>query len=295
MSQIHPSAFVDPRARIGANVTIGPFCHVDADVVLHDDCVLHPRVTLLGPSEFGRGCAFFPNCVLGAAPQDLKFKGGPTRLVAGEQNIFREHVTAHRGTEVDDSSGGVTRIGDHNLFMVGVHVAHDAQIGSRVIIANNALIAGHVKIEDHVNIGGAAAIHHFVTIGKYSFIGGITRITHDVPPYVKAVGWTQEVRGVNVEGLRRWKFDEQSIGQLKRAARMLFPRRDVGAVGRITAAITEIETSDLYRDEHVRTLVEFVRRKSSEAVFGRTLETRRSDTDADRDAFYTAGVTEIRP
>ncbi|MCA9243869.1 MAG: acyl-ACP--UDP-N-acetylglucosamine O-acyltransferase [Phycisphaerales bacterium] len=295
MSQIHPTAFVDSRAQIGANVTIGPFCHVDADVVLHDDCVLHPRVTLLGPSEFGRACQFFPNCVLGAAPQDLKFRGGPTRLVAGEENVFREHVTAHRGTEVDDSSGGVTRIGDGNLLMVGVHIAHDAQLGNRVIIANNALIAGHVRIEDHVNIGGAAAVHHFVTIGQYAFIGGITRITHDVPPYVKAVGWTQEVRGVNVEGLRRWKFEERSIASLKRAARMLFPRRDATAVGRITAAITEIETSDLYRDEHVRALVDFVRRKSSEAVFGRTLETRRTDTDSDRDSFYLRGVTEIRP
>ena len=132
MSQIHPTAIVDPQAELGRDVKIGPYCVVGPGVVLGDACELIGQVTLLGPAEFGMCNTFYPYCVLGAAPQDLKYKGGPTRLLVGSHNVFREHVTAHRGTEVDRRSQGITRIGDHNLLMIGVHVAHDTDLGSHV-------------------------------------------------------------------------------------------------------------------------------------------------------------------
>ncbi len=287
MSEIHPSACVDPRARLGRDVRIGPFCLVGPEVELGDGCVLHGHCTLLGPSTFGAANQFFPYCTIGGPPQDLKYKGGPTRLRVGDHNVFRENVTVHRGTEVDRNSGGMTRIGSHNLLMVGVHVAHDADIGSHVILANGVQIAGHVRIEDCVNVGGASAMHHFVTVGRNAFVGGMTRITHDVAPYMKVQGYDQLVRGVNAEGLRRWRIPESSILALKRAARLLYARRGERSPGRTLEALRQIEEDGLMADEHVRYLVEFLRRKLEIGIFGRAREHFRSDTPEDREAFYS--------
>ncbi|RMF79071.1 MAG: acyl-ACP--UDP-N-acetylglucosamine O-acyltransferase [Planctomycetota bacterium] len=288
MSQIHPTAFVDPRAELGANVCVGAFAYVGPEVVIGDDCVIHPHATVLGPSVFGRGNQVFPQATLGAAPQDLKYKGGPTRLEIGDNNIFRENVTVHRGTEVDRTSSGRTRIGNRNLFMCGVHVAHDSEVGDHVILANNVLVAGHVRIENCVTIGGASAMHHFTTIGRNAYVGGMTRITHDVPPYVKVQGYDQEVRGVNTEGMRRWRIDADSISAVKQAFRLIFPRRGDRSLGRTAEAIREIEQNGLIDDEHVRYLVEFLRRKIEIGVYGRVREALRSDADRDREAFYSA-------
>ena len=292
MSEIHPLAFVDPQAELGEDVQVGPFCHVGAGVVLADGCVLHSHVTLLGPAEFGRGNVFFPNCVLGTTPQDLKYKGSPTRLLVGHDNVFRENVTVHRGTEVDRRSEGTTRIGDHSLLMVGVHVAHDSDLGNHVILANGVQVAGHVRIEDCVNVGGVNAMHHFVTVGRNAYVGGMTRITHDVPPYMKVLGYDQTVRGVNVEGMRRWHISDESIAAMKEAFRLLYARRTEQAPGRTVAALREIETNGLVRDEHVRYLAEFVRRKLEVGVYGRVREHFRSDAPTDRAAFYQAGEKE---
>lgn len=215
MSEIHPTAVIDPKAELGRNVRIGPHCHIAAGVVLGDECELIGHVTLLGPSEFGPHNVFYPYTVLGAPPQDLKYKGGPTSLVAGAHNTFREHVTANRGTEVDRRSEGVTRIGSHNLFMIGVHLAHDVAVGNHIILANYVQIAGHVCLEDCVTVGGASAMHHFVTVGRNAFVGGMTRVAHDVPPYMKAFGYDQAVRGVNIVGMRRWKIPRESITAIK--------------------------------------------------------------------------------
>lgn len=288
MSKIHPTAIVDPQAELGRDVEIGPLSYVGPGVQLGDECVLHAHVTLLGPSEFGARNEFHPQCVLGAAPQDLKYKGGPTRIVAGDENIFRELVTVHRGTEVDRISGGVTRIGSRNLLMVGVHLAHDAELGDHVVLANQVQIAGHVKIEDCVNVGGACAMHHFVTIGRNAFIGGMSRITHDVPPYMKAVGYELEIRGVNTEGLRRWNFADTSIAALRSAARLLYARRGERSAGRMVEALRQIESDGLLRDEHVSNLVSFLWRKLEFGVFGRSRERQRTDTPADRGDFYDA-------
>jgi UDP-N-acetylglucosamine acyltransferase len=292
MSKVHPTAFVDPAADLGEDVEVGAFSYVGPDVRLGDGCVLAPRVTLLGPAEFGTRNRFHSGCVLGAAPQDLKYKGGPTRLVVGNENVFREHVTIHRGTEVDRQSGGVTRIGAHNLFMVGVHIAHDADLADNIIIANSVQLAGHVCIEDGVVIGGASAMHHFVTAGRNAYIGGMTRVTHDVPPYMKVLGYDQVVRGVNVEGLRRWGYPAESITRVKEAARLLYARRGEHSPLRTAEALDTIEENGLGNDPYVRYLVDFLRRKLDVGIFGRVREHYRSDSDDDRAAFYAAGKGE---
>lgn len=286
MSKIHPSAVIDKSAQIGSDVVIGPYCHVGPDVIVGDGCELISNVTLLGPSRFGTGNQVFPFSVLGAAPQDLKFKGGPTRLDVGDNNIFREYVTAHRGTEVDHTSGGVTRIGNKNLFMIGAHIAHDSDVGNHVIIANAVQIAGHVRIEDCVNIGGVVGVHHFVTISRNSFVGGMSRITKDVPPYVKVIGYKQVIRGLNIEGIRRWNFSEDSISKLRKATRLLFSRKEEQSVGRTKEALARIENDGLMDDEHVCNLVGFLRRQLEVGVFGRIREHSRSDSDQDREDFY---------
>lgn len=286
MSNIHPLALVDPKAELGRDVQVGPFCCVGAGVVLGDGCVLHQHVTLLGPSRFGKGNEFFPNCVLGAAPQDLKYQGGLTQLIVGDHNVFRENVTIHRGTEIDRHSGGVTRIGNHNLLMVGVHIAHDSEVGNHLIMANNVLIAGHVKLEDCVTVGGGVAMHHFVTVGRNAFVGGMTRITHDVPPYMKVQGYDQQVRGLNTEGMRRWNIPESSIAALRSAFRLIYPRRGGRSAARTAEAIREIKANGLIRDEHVAYLVAFLQRKLEIGVFGRSREALRTDVPDDRAAFY---------
>jgi len=292
MGEIHSLAFVDPQAELGESVQVGPFCHVGAGVVLADGCRLHSHVTLLGPAEFGSGNVFFPNCVLGAMPQDLKYKGSPTRLLVGNDNVFRENVTVHRGTEVDRRSEGTTRIGNHNLLMVGVHVAHDSDLGNHVILANGVQVAGHVRIEDCVNVGGISAMHHFVTVGRNAYVGGMTRVTHDVPPYMKVLGYDQTVRGVNAEGMRRWHISDESIAAMKEVFRLLYARRTEQSPGRTAAALREIEANGLIRDEHVRYLAESVRRKLEVGVYGRVREHFRSDAPTDRAAFYQDGDRE---
>ncbi|MFH1746708.1 MAG: acyl-ACP--UDP-N-acetylglucosamine O-acyltransferase [Planctomycetota bacterium] len=286
MNEIHPTAVIDPQAELGNGLKIGPFCYVGPGVSLGDGCELISHVTLLGPAQFGAGNIVFPQAVLGAAPQDLKYRGGPTRLVIGAQNVFREHVTVHRGTEVDRHSAGITQIGDHNLFMVGVHIAHDAEFGNHIILANQVQIAGHVRIEDRVTVGGATAMHHFVTVGRAAFVGGMTRVTHDVPPYMKVQGYDQDVRAVNTVGMERWHIPSESIAAMKQVFRLLYARRGGRTPGRTVEALHEIETNGLMHDEHVRYLVEFLRRKMEVGIFGRVREYYRSDTAEDRQGFY---------
>jgi UDP-N-acetylglucosamine acyltransferase len=292
MSRIHPSAVVDPKAELAADVEVGPLSYVGPHVRLGAGCVLGPRVTLLGPSEFGPRNAFYPGCVLGGDPQDLKYKGGPTRLIAGADNIFREHVTAHRGTETDPLSGGATQIGNHNLIMVRVDIAHDVMIGNNVIVANGVQLAGHICVEDCVVIGGVAALHQFVTVGRYSYIAAVARIAHDIPPYMKVFGYEQAVRGVNIEGLRRWRLPDESIRNIRRAARLLYAREGEQSPLRTREALKEIEANGLIEDEHVRYLVDFLKRKLEIGVFGRVRAHYRTDRPEDRKSFYERPVEE---
>lgn len=216
--RIHPSAVIDRRADLAADVAVGPWCVVGPHVTIGPGTKLHNNVTIMGRTTIGSDNEVYPNAVLGAAPQDKKFKGEPTRLTIGDGNVIREAVTLHLGTEL---GGGVTRVGDRNLLMVNVHLGHDVELGSDCIFANNVMLAGHCHVGNRVSIMGAGALHHFVTVGDLVYIGAYSRVRHDVPPYFKVDG-DDEIRGLNVIGLRRAGFADEEIAALERAGRRLF-------------------------------------------------------------------------
>ncbi len=275
MPNIAPNAFIDPKATIAGDAEVGCFCVIGAQVTIGPGCKLHNNVTVCGPTTMGEKNEFYPNCVIGADPQDLKYRGGPTELVIGSNNIFRENVTVNRGTEV---AGGKTIVGDGNLFMAGVHVAHDCHVEDHVIIANAALIAGHVKLERSTVIGGGAAIHHFSTIGRNTMIGGLTRVVTDVPPFMIFDGIPGAIRGVNIRGLARNGFTEEQIEGVKEAYKKLFRG------GNFLPALDELEQANGH-DPNIRYLIDFMRRSLS-GKHGRYLETLRQDTPEDLGDFY---------
>ena len=217
--QIHPTAVVHPGAKIGDGCRVGPFSVVGAGVSLGPDCELISHTVIQGVTEAGEGCRFFPFCSIGLEPQDLKYRGEPTRVVIGSRNTFREFATVHAGTP---GGGGVTTIADRNLFMAYSHVAHDCQLAERVIMANQASLAGHVEIGRCAVIGGMSGVHQFVRIGEYVFLGACSAVLQDIPPYVKAQGNRAKPFGLNVVGLRRHGFSAEAIQALKQAYRILF-------------------------------------------------------------------------
>lgn len=217
-TRIHPTACVEPGAELGAGCTIGPFCHVGPDVRLADRVVLKSHVVVSGMTEIGEETTIFPFAVIGEIPQDLKFQGESTRLVIGARNRIREHVTMNTGTS---GGGGVTRVGDDGLFMAGCHVAHDAQVGNRVIIVNNAALAGHCILEDEVIIGGLSGVHQWVRIGRGAIIGAVTMVTHDVIPYGLVQAPRGALDGLNLVGLKRRGVARSDITALRAAFQML--------------------------------------------------------------------------
>ena len=306
MPKIAPSATVHPNARLADDVEVGPGCHIGAEVCIGPGCRLLPNVTILGNTQIGGGNLFFPSAVIGAAPQDLKYQGSPTRLVIGDDNIFREGVTAHTGTEI---AGGLTEIGCHNQFQVGTHIAHDVQIGSHCIMSNQVQLAGHVHVEDHVVISGLVGIQQFVTIGRFGFIAGAARCTMDVPPYM-IFGYDGEIQGVNVKGLARWGFAEEEIQQLRDLSKRLFPRRHASSgyyrlrnlytwlpwrreegngVATLAKRLRDAESNGPLHD-HCRYLIDFLKRSIQEGVHGRYLEALRRDGSAARPKFYNGGT-----
>lgn len=219
MTQIHPTAIVSPGAQLGQDVEIGAFCTVGPKVQLGDGVRLVSHVVIEGATQVGAGTAIHPFAVLGGAPQHLAHKGEDTRLVIGERNIIREHVTMHAGTV---GGGGVTTVGSDSLYMVGAHVAHDCVIGDRVTFANNATLGGHVVIGDFVFMGGLCAVHQFTRIGRYSFVGGGGVVTKDVIPYGSVWGNHAHLEGLNLVGLKRRGFSREAINALRAAYRLLF-------------------------------------------------------------------------
>jgi UDP-N-acetylglucosamine acyltransferase len=224
MTNIHPTAIVDPSAQVGEDVVIGPYCVVGPDVVIGDGCLLHNHVTIQSLTTIGRGNTFYPFSVIGADPQDRKYRGEQTTLVIGNGNRIREHVTIHRGT---GNGGGVTRVGDNNLIMVAVHIAHDCCLADDICIANQVMLAGHVTIESGANIGGGAGLHHFTTVGACAFVGGLARITKDVPPFMIVEGNPAEVRAINSIAMSRRGYSPEHIEAMKDAFKRLY--RDNGA------------------------------------------------------------------
>ncbi|MFZ5961646.1 acyl-ACP--UDP-N-acetylglucosamine O-acyltransferase [Thalassococcus sp. BH17M4-6] len=247
-AQIHPSAVVEDGAQIGEECVIGPFCHIGPKVVLGRGVTLRSHVVITGQTTVGDDTTIFSFAVIGEVPQDLKFKGEETRLEIGKRNRIREHVTMNAGT---DGGGGVTRVGDDGLFMAGCHVAHDAQVGDRVILVNNSALAGHCIIEDDVIVGGLSGVHQFVRIGRGAIIGAVTMVTNDVIPY----GLVQAPRGVldglNLVGLKRKGVSRADITALRAAFQML--AQGEGAFAERAKRLGEETQSD-----YVREIVEFI-------------------------------------
>jgi UDP-N-acetylglucosamine acyltransferase len=249
-TRIDPRAVVHPEARVGPGVTIGPYCVIGADVSIGDRCRLDSHVVLEGPTELGPDNHISAMASIGGPPQDLKHKGGPTRLVIGARNRIREYVTLNRGTE---GGGGVTRIGDDNLFMAYCHVGHDCQVGSRTVFANGATLAGHVEVGDEATIGAFSGVHQFCRVARFAFIGGYSVITQDALPWVLTVGNRARSFGLNMVGLKRRRYPDETIRALKRCYTRLFR-----SALRLEQALDEVQ-GELGHVEEVRYFVEFVR------------------------------------
>jgi UDP-N-acetylglucosamine acyltransferase len=217
---VSPLAQVDPRAELGRDVSIGPFCVVGPDVRLGDGCRLDSHVVIAGHTEIGSNNRFFPNSVIGAEPQDYSYSGSPTRVVIGDDNTFREGVTVNRGAEKEDH---VTRIGHRNLLMANSHVAHNCHIHDGVVLVNGVLLGGHVHVHDGAIVSGNAVVHHFATLGTLSFVSGGCRVPNDIPPYMLAAGSDDpRILAINVVGLQRRGIALSTIAVIRQAHRMLY-------------------------------------------------------------------------
>lgn len=216
---IHATAIVSPEAEVAAGVTIGPYSVIGAGVRIGRGSVIAPHVVIKGPTSIGENNRIFQFASIGDDPQDKKYAGEATRLEIGNGNTIREYCTINRGTAQD---AGVTRVGDDNWLMSYTHIAHDCQLGSHIIMSNNATLAGHVHVEDHVILSGFAAVHQFCRIGAHSFVGGLAGITRDVLPFMMVAGQPPEPRGVNQEGLKRRGFTPEQIRNIKEAYRILY-------------------------------------------------------------------------
>ncbi|NOT02725.1 MAG: acyl-ACP--UDP-N-acetylglucosamine O-acyltransferase [Phycisphaerales bacterium] len=275
-TRIHELSLVDAGAKMGSDVEVGPFCVVGPDVSLDDGCRLISHVSITGCTTVGAKCEFYPGSVIGMPPQDLKYMGERTSIDIGSHNIFREHVTVHPGTE---NGGGRTRIGSNNLLLANVHIAHDCQVGDKCVLANSVQLAGHVQVESNVVFGGGTGVHHFVTIGRYAFVGGMSRITQDVPPFmisVAARGPRSEIRMINGVGLQRAGFKEPEILALKEAYLRLFSRRARASGAPIINSIYRILSEG--PDANVDYLCRFLLRAYEHGRHGRYLESLRHDS-----------------
>lgn len=216
---IHPTALIDPSAKLADNVTVGPWTVIGPDVEIGEGTEISSHVVVKGPTKIGKNNRIFQFCTIGEDCQDKKFKGEPTRLEIGDDNIFREACTVHRGTTQDNS---LTKIGSHNLFMVNVHIAHDVMLADNCILANDTNIAGHVHIGDFVILGGASQVHQFVKIGAHSMCGTGSIVLKDVPAYIMANGNSAQPHGINIEGLKRRGFEKADIRVLRNAYKSIY-------------------------------------------------------------------------
>ena len=209
--QVHPISFVHPEAKIGMNVNIGPFCVIGPNVEIDTDCVLHSNVVIDGHTKIGKGNKFFQFASIGAPPQDYSYKNEPTETIIGDNNIFREYVSIHRGTTKQDNK---TVIGSNSLFMAYCHIGHDCVIGNNLTLANSVNIAGHVNIADRVIIGGNTGISQFVTLGKGAYIGGGSGIDRDIPNFCTAYGNRIRLKGINIIGLKRQGHSKEAVSEV---------------------------------------------------------------------------------
>lgn len=247
---VHPSAIIDPRAKVHASCQIGPYCVIGADVELGEACELVSHVAIGGPSKIGAQNRFFPFSSVGMAPQDLSYAGEPTRLEIGDHNQIREFVTISRGTV---KGGGLTRIGNHCLVMAYTHIAHDCVIGDHVIMANAATLGGHVIVEEWAQVGALCPIHHYVRIGAHAFIGGGTTVTKDVLPFSKTVAARDtHAYGLNAVGLERRGFSKERIRKIHHAYKVLLASKL-----NTTQALEKLK-SEADRGEDIDMLIRFI-------------------------------------
>jgi UDP-N-acetylglucosamine acyltransferase len=248
-NDIHPTAVVHPWARIGVGVKIGPYSVIGSDVRLGDGCEVGPNVLVDGVTTIGRNNRIFHGASVGTEPQDLKYKGGRTRLVIGDENVIREFVTINTATD----DGDETAIGSNCLLMAYAHVAHNCVIRDNVILANSVNLAGHVLVDEYAIIGGVTPVHQFVRIGKHAFVGGGSRVEMDVPPFLKIAGNPPSIYGVNSVGLARRGFSEERRAEIKKMYKLLYRS------GLNVSQVTEKLESDEFDGPDVEEMLQFLR------------------------------------
>jgi UDP-N-acetylglucosamine acyltransferase len=232
VTEIHPTAIIEPGAEIAESARIGPYCHVGSKVVLGEEVELLSHVVVAGRTSIGAGTRIFPFASIGHRPQDLKYAGEDSSLIIGKRNVIREQVTMNPGTA---GGGMVTRVGDGGLYMASVHIGHDCLLGDGIIMANNATLAGHVVVGDYAAFGGLSAVHQFVRIGQHAYVGGLTGVERDVIPYGLVMGDRARLAGLNMVGLQRRGFSRDDIQALRHAYQMLFEDGNGTLADRVTA------------------------------------------------------------
>ena len=257
MAEVHATAIVESGARLGQGVVVGPYCTVGPDVVLEEGVGLISHVVVAGRTTIGPRTTIYPFASIGMPPQDLKYKGEPSRLEIGADNVIREHATMTPGTQ---GGGMLTRVGDNGLFMAGTHVAHDCTVGDHVVLANNASLGGHVVVDDYAILGGLAGVHQFCRIGAHSFVGAMSSVVQDVIPYGSASGDRARLVGLNIVGLRRREFSRADIQALRTAYRLLFAEE-----GTLSERIEDV--AEMYSDSAaVMDIVAFMRADTTRAI-----------------------------
>ena len=253
---IDNTALINPKAKISSNVKIGPYTVIGPNVVIDNDTIIHSHVSIFGNTKIGKGNQIYPFASIGNDPQDLKYNGEPTKLTIGDNNTIREYVTINPGTV---GGGGETKIGNNCLLMISSHVAHDCYVGNNVIIANNVPLGGHAIIEDHVVIGGNSAVQQFTRIGKMAMIGGMTGVLNDVIPYGLSTGNRNSLKGLNLIGLRRAKFENKDILGLTDAYKKIFATKN------LTENISKLNGS-FKENVLVKNVIEFITKDKKRSI-----------------------------
>ena len=247
--EIHKTAVVSPKAEIDNNVSIGPYCIIGDGAVINKGTKLMSNVVIDGNTEIGEDCTVYPFATIGLPPQDLKYKNEKTGVKIGKKNIIREYASIHRASVGGD---GLTEIGDSNFLLAYVHIAHDCKIGNSAVLINAATLAGHVVVEDFAVIGGVVAIHQFTRIGAYAMVGGFSGVGQDIPPYTMASGARAKLYGLNLIGLKRHGFSDDTVNDLKKAYKILFREKRT-----LKDALKKIK-SDLPESKEIKHLVKFI-------------------------------------
>jgi len=257
MNNIHPTAIIDPSAKLDSSVSVGAYSIIGPNVKIDKDTELKSNVIISGHTAIGKSCIIYPFSVLGNPPQDLKFSGEKSDLVIGDNNVIREHVTMNPGTK---GGGLITKLGNNCLIMIGAHIAHDCMIGNNVILANNASLAGHVVVDDYAILGGLSGVHQFCRVGCHAMVGGLSAVENDVIPYGSVVGNRAYLSGLNIIGLKRRGFSREVIHDLRKAYRLLFAPE-----GTIQERLKDV-SDEFNKNEPVMDIVKFIGGNASRAI-----------------------------